>query len=322
MEENSKQLLQRLCHLYLVNRMDDARCLIVQTAKITAEERAAIPQGEMGKFIMQNRQNPLLHKMVEIERAFYVSGKVLERGKKNLDPDNNADSEDALFAAEKLGQIMTYAHPQEQIYLKYRQADCYYHSDLTDNEQDNRKRYNLYKEIIENYPLAEGKEYDFLEKWVGLVGHLNIENAAKYEAIKSAQKRNPVQTKGRYAPLLRSLSEAYFSAKMNIAKSSNLSFDDRLNAAKQAKKAIEDIDVSENVMTQYRDNPRKLQEERDRHKHGYTLAVLGQIKKIYKENGRSSDADAVSRQIGKEQNTFYQKYPWRKIKNGRGGKGD
>lgn len=299
---DNKQELQQLCHLYLCGQVSAARRLIEQKAQITPEERAGIPQGKTGDFILRNRADSDLHKMVAVERTFYYSGQV-------LNADIETDSDDALFAAERLGEIVSYAYPQEQIYLKSRQAECYRYSDITDDEQDNQVRYRLYRDVMENYPVSEEKQDEFLMKWAKEIKDLKISSIDKYESLKSAQLRSSDYGRYAYKQDLKKLSEFYFSFNLDKVKEKGVPAEDKILAAQKAKKAIDDIDVDDVVVRKYQNDPLKLQELRDYKKHKYMLAALNGLKNAYKECGRVSDVKAVNLQIGKAQNTFYKKYP-------------
>ena len=304
METHQEELLQELCCLYVEGEKVDALALITQSAGITAEEKKKIPQEKMDDFILKERADPCLHKMVEIARAFSLADRI-------CDYNTETNSEEALLGVEKLEKIIPYAHPEDQIYIKEKQARCYRYVELTDDEQDNDKRYKLYKDVLENYP-AEDRDV-FLKFWAKEINDLNVSPVAKYEALKSAQRRSSDYGKCAYKKELAPLAEIYFSYQMERAKNSDTPFSEKIKNVKQAKDAIEDIDISQNTINSYLDNPRKLQELRDIKHHRYELAALGLLKTIYKDNNNGSDAKAVSLQIGKAQNLFYHKYPWLKV---------
>lgn len=302
MEQNNNQQFSEYCHLRLYRRTVEARELILKEARISPEERETIPSGEMKKHIWENHATPQVKMMFWLDDVFSLVNHV-------LDVNRPKDPYDKQYAVESLAKIIPYTFPADQIFFKEIQARCYRYVDLTDDEKDHADRYQLYREVIEKYPFQEGKGDKDLMLWAREIDELNVSVFDKYEAIKKAQRRSSDYGRYAYKDMLAPLAKDYFSLKINMAKNSNISYTDKLSSAKDAQKVIEDIELSDEILSKYRDDPLKLQEIRDTQKHKYKLEALSCLKSVYKKQGREKDADAVALQIGKEQNVFYKKYP-------------
>ena len=304
-ETDNKKILQNLCHLCLAGKIFDARSAIVEEAGFSAEELEELPDEGMEDYVLENVQDPTVQKMVEIESTLKSALDV-------VDINIATDSDDAKRAVRNINRILPYMAEEDKISAKYLQCKCYRYVETGDDLE----HFSLLKEVVEKYPdyhesLSAEKVNKFL---INEIKDLSVPVTDKYETIKLAQAKSPEHVRHLYHPIVAPIAELYFMQKLEQAGDSAASYKERTENYKKAFRCIGDIDLAENVRTQYADKPEKLREFRETQHHRRKLLVLSRLEKLHKESRNMPEARAASYKKTVLCNSFYKKYPWLKSK--------
>lgn len=237
-KKNNKEILKEVCHLSRQNMFGDARKLILQAAGITPEERAKIPSGQMGKYILNKCKNPYIQRMIFVEKAFYDLWAL-----KKLDVDNDPSMSEAASCVKQLENVMPFLSKEDKLYAKYWQSYYWRYA----KPEDDISRYNLLMEVIQKTPKGKPESDAMYSDCSSVIYGLSIPLALRYDGIKSAEQKTSSEhfAHQHYKKMLNIIAPQYYDELLKTASSAEESYDKRMQSYKKALDVISDIDVSE-----------------------------------------------------------------------------
>ena len=245
-QRDNKDILKEVCHLSRQNMFGPARQLILQAAGITQEERAKIPAGQMGKYILDKCKNPNIQRMIFVEKAFYD---LWALGKRDADSDPSIS--EASSCIEQLENIMPFLSKEDKLYAKYWQS-YYYRYVKPDND---KYRYDLLIEVMQKTPQGSSEANTRFSDCSGIIFSLEVPLSDKYKGIKLAQQKTTPEhfAHEHYKKMLSQVAPGYYDELLRDASSTEKSYDTRKENYLAALNVVSDMDLSEE-----RKNARKL----------------------------------------------------------------
>lgn len=245
-QRDNKDILKEVCHLSRQNMFGPARQLILQAAGITPEERAKIPVGQMGKYILNKCKNPNIQRMIFVEKAFYD---LWAMGKRDIDSDPSVS--EASKCIEQLENVMPFLSKEDKLYAKYWQSYYYRYA----KPDDDKCRYDLLMEVMQKTPKGNSESDTMFSDCSGIIFNLSIPLANKYKGIKLAQQKTTPEhfAHEHYKKMLSLIVPDYYDELLKTASSPEESYDARKGSYLTALNVVGDMDLSEE-----RKNARKL----------------------------------------------------------------
>ena len=237
-KRNVGDVLKDVCSLSRQNRFGEARQLILQAAGITSEERAKIPQGRMGEYILNKCRNPNIQRMIFVEKAFYD---LWALGKVSMDRDPSAL--EASSCIEQLDNIMPFLNKEDKLHVKYWQSYYYRYVE----PDDDIHRYDLLMEVMQKTPKGTSQSDTRFFDCSNIIYGLSIPLGDKYKGIKLAQRKTGPEhfSHEYYKKQLGVVVPEYYNHLLQTGLSTEQGYDQRKEAYLQAIDVIDDIDIPE-----------------------------------------------------------------------------
>lgn len=297
-EQNNQKSLAKICHLFCLNKFDEARRSILNAADVPWQERSFKTTEEMDNYILAHTKDPEIKKMVAADRAFTHIGYWYNHSEQLSETVMNENLE--LFK-----DLLPNMDLNDALRVKYWQSQMYVYPRL----ENDAPRYDLLDDLIQNFPLDYSDKDKMLEICAEQVSRMRVPVEDRYKTVKTAQNRSSQDIKHHYNQMLAPLAEKYFDLALREADDGTQNYQARLASYQKIYAVIDDFGVSEDVRRLISGVPGKVREMEDNKKHRHRLLVLSRMSKLHKENGHIEEANALNKKKTDLCVAYYGKYP-------------
>ena len=294
--QNTEELIEKICHLYCLSQFREARTIIYDAAGISPEVRSFSRLEEINKYISDH--HPDLKILAVADKAFTEMGNMFQNAA-------SITADDVHENIKSFENILPYMQSSDVLRVRYWHTRLYSYPDL----KDEQPRLEALAELIECCP-PDCKEVNaIMEDSVRQINYLNVSPLDKYKIIKKAQAKSSPDVRGKYAPILAPLADAYFDKMLELAADGQATYDVRQQYYHQALDSIKDIDISQDAKMANAGMPEKISMLRQNTQHKRKLLVLGRLKKLHKLNNHPDRAAQVRQKMNNLCFAFYKKFP-------------
>lgn len=280
-QPTQKQVFDYVKSLCIQEKSQEARGLIIRCAGIGIDE-AQLVKGRMSDYIRQKTDNPIIHDMLKVEKAYFDLYRLFK---------NEPEPENAVVVIAELEGVLPLLNHEEKAFTHYYLSTCHEIA----NPEDDKLRANHLSQVIKltNEGTNDGRLYSCALD----INSLSISAADKYNNISLAFAKTKPKSiyENNYKDILAKVADKYYwelSEKMN-----NTSLDYKIRN-KAGRKAFGLIDVF------------AIPELK---KCSYKIKLLDNLEQLQRENG---DKVLANRTAAKKQSFIFKSARIRKKQTG------